>query len=807
MSNPVRIYVLHHPGSKLAARLADRIYEWFRLPSLEGIPVYVRSVEAAPGKGRPLLPHGSPADDAVQYFVPLVDAHLVRDPAWHDYLAEIAGMCDTSEEASPPEWGWRMIPVALDSTAFNLPEAISRLNFIRFGTSPPPKPSVPGQPTPEEKEARMAWEEAESGEMLKHLTEALARDLNGRLFPQQKESRFQVFISYARADSTEEAKALRNYIQGQTQCLVFFDENDIGFGHAFGESLERSAGEHSKALIVINSDHYAERPWCRWEIDRFSEPRPLKLAAGSHIHVFHPLLVVDKMAGPKISRVVPELGQAPMVRWAAGREPIIFTSLMREVVMGLRDVLVARVLKWPAKLENELVVNRLPGPVTLAKLLREETAYEKGQNVVIHHPGHGLPFTELHLLKKTFPKADFHAFRDITRNLTQEMKDAFMQMERAPQSAAPLRNSVIALSTAHHRADLAALGYLPQHQDEALIHLLRPLLRLGADLMYGGRPPKHDMEAADDNLAERNITLTLMRLLSTERRVELPDPRAKKSVASPAGPGPLLFNVSSWPACDRITEVDEAAWINVCRVKRVHPKDARLPAWIGLPPKEKEKDLPQGFRRHLALTMSRMREMLAQGFPCQVPGQPAREVRPSAFVFIGGALDVFKGIMPGVFEEFLHAVIARPRVPIYLVGGLGGATRIIADALLAGGSAPPKELTQDHYSNALAPNAAEYVALLAELTPAERKRVAKSFQELWRVIRRGHGTSGISRLLDNGLNDEDNRKLLSTDHTITAVTLIWKGMSRKFLATKAAKPSSRSRTTSKPKPSPAKRRR
>jgi hypothetical protein len=205
--------------------------------------------------------------------------------------------------------------------------------------------------------------------------------------------------------------------------------------------------------------------------------------------------------------------------------------------------------------------------------------------------------------------------------------------------------------------------------------------------------------------------------------------------------------------------------------------------------------------------MSRMREMLAEGFPCQVPGQPAREVRPSAFVFIGGALDVFKGIMPGVFEEFLHAVMSRPRVPIYLVGGLGGATRIIADALLAGGSAPPKELTQDHYSNALAPNAAEYVALLAELSPAERKRVAKSFSELWRVIRRGHGAGGLSRLLDNGLDDEDNRKLLSTDHTITAVTLIWKGMSRKFLAAKATKPSSRSRITSKAKPSPAKRRR
>jgi TIR domain len=275
MSNPVRIYLLHHPDSKLAARLVDRIYEWFRLPSLEGIPVYLRSMPAK-GRKHPLPPDGKLTDERVQYFIPLIDAHMVRDPAWHDYLTEIATQCADSARRSPKGWGWgwRMFPVAVDSTAFNLPEAVSRLNFIRFGLKAVPKPVDPKTPTEEERKAKKAWEEAESEDMLKHLTEAFARDLNGRLFPEQAKERFQIFISYARADSTEEAKALRNYIQGQTQCLVFFDENDIGFGQAFGESLEHNAGANSKALIVINSDHYADRPWCRWEIDRFLRAAP-----------------------------------------------------------------------------------------------------------------------------------------------------------------------------------------------------------------------------------------------------------------------------------------------------------------------------------------------------------------------------------------------------------------------------------------------------------------------------------------------------------------------------------------------------
>jgi hypothetical protein len=35
---------------------------------------------------------------------------------------------------------------------------------------------------------------------------------------------------------------------------------------------------------------------------------------------------------------------------------------------------------------------------------------------------------------------------------------------------------------------MAELGYLSQHLDEAVIYLLRPLVRLGMDLPYGGCP-------------------------------------------------------------------------------------------------------------------------------------------------------------------------------------------------------------------------------------------------------------------------------------------------------------------------------
>jgi hypothetical protein len=399
------------------------------------------------------------------------------------------------------------------------------------------------------------------------------------------------------------------------------------------------------------------------------------------------------------------------------------------------------------------------------------------ERTTLHHPGHGLPLAELRLLERTFPGVRFKAFRDINDNLPDEMACACDAMEQDQGKDAPLRGKVIALSTAHNRADLAALGYLTQHQDEALIHLLRPLLRLGADLLYGGTPPKLDMTAAAGGMANRNITLTLLQLLSDERRVVEID-RTNNLSNSAAAPGSMLFNLCAWPRSRTITANDEASWINSCRIRCVVPADAGLPKWPGEPPGESDIP-PVGFRRFLALIFSRLRELLAEGFECSVPGKLDRHVRPAAFVFIGGALDVFKGIMPGVLEEFLRAAQADPAIPIYLMGGLGGATRMIARGLLAAANEPrPRELTQKCYMGKAARNGAEYDALLSELSKEESQKVAQQFEDLWGIIKSRRGKGRLNNLFSNGLSDQENRDLLETTNTVQAVRLIWTGMSR-----------------------------
>src|SRR5207247_1977966 len=63
--------------------------------------------------------------------------------------------------------------------------------------------------------------------------------------------------------------------------------------------------------------------------------------------------------------------------------------------------------------------------------------------------------------------------------------------------------------------------------------------------------------------------------------------------------------------------------------------------------------------------------------------------KTSARVILGGQVTGFKGKYPGLLEEALFAL--RSGKPVYLVGGFGGCTRAIVDALKGG---VPEVLTE-----------------------------------------------------------------------------------------------------------------
>lgn len=744
MSNPVRIYVLHHPDSTYGSALTDWIYSWFRTSTLEGIPVYVRSHPAS-GQRVPDDPWtDGEAPPSLDYLIPLVDAAMVRDVAWHDYLERLADGC--LPEASGETEGWVMFPVSVDGTSYNLPRNVTHRNFVRFKS---PAPSDGGnQPT--------ALSEDTVAPLLKDLTEAMSRDLNSRIFPQQVGQKLKIFISYSRADGADVPKAMRDYILGHTQCDAFFDENAIGYGTNYETVLDANSGSQSRALIVVAGDHYADRPVCRWEIRNFSKPVKVPVGQGSEtdrtIHVFHPVVVLNTLSGRMMSRVIPELGQWPTLRWEPGREMEAFSILLRSVLLGARDVLAAK--QAANQLSPGVILNRLPGPVALHHLLDEvvDAKGTGGNSAQVHYPGNGLPLMELRLLETTFRNTKLTAFRDVERFLPDELKRSTSHDHQ------PFDDAVIGISYGSS-TELNSLGYLPQHLEETLIYLLRPLLRLGADVMYGGGLP--NPLAAKSHTRDMSMTLTNMLNdeLSNAGADGLSD--VKKAMTPPR-----LFNPLPWPRTEEVTIEDEAIWIKTRSIIRIQPESPEeLRLLKSLEPTSAE------HHAYKSYFLSRARKVMAQGFDCPIPGAPHRHVAPAAMIFIGGRTEKFFGCMPGIIEELIYSLMFKR--PVFLLGGFGGAAGMVASAACGEGKSRPYGFTTADYQSNVDYPALEKI--YKELKVSEKDQPEAKLKWLWSKLLEGR-KEGLSTLFRNGLSDEDNRELAQTNDTVTAVHLVWKGL-------------------------------
>jgi hypothetical protein len=126
-------------------------------------------------------------------------------------------------------------------------------------------------------------------------------------------------------------------------------------------------------------------------------------------------------------------------------------------------------------------------------------------------------------------------------------------------------------------------------------------------------------------------------------------------------------------------------------------------------------------------------------------------------IFIGGRRRGFQGDMPGVVEEALISLDARQ--PIYLAGGFGGVTVDILQALgIDDGAWLPQ-----------GPDMA---------SPDER--LVRGIGMLENIRNRDDWTG-----LENGLSDEENRKLAAAHRPSEIAALISLGLGRRFLTTEA----------------------
>jgi hypothetical protein len=424
------LFVLWHPSCALGEKLARKVYAWLRPGHGLGPQVFYRCLpapEAQAGGLPPPLPGetrrggDSPSAETVvaniQVALLLIDEHMIVDSAWRWWLAHLA----QRTEASTPRV---ILPVALDSTAFNVPAALRDLNFLRPAGLPLPAPETLDR-------SRSASLDIVVRSLLKQLTETLCQRLLGNVWPASAAAnatlapaldtgvggtpKVTIFLSHAKGDGATPAKRIRDYIYGNTQLAVFYDENDIPFGSVYPKVLQASVqGAETAVMVVIRSARYATRPWCRRELSWFR--RPIAESTGANdpqLWRLNPTVIVDALDSGGQTFGIPELGNAPIIRWSEhvkDPEEQVVTTVMRDALLAVFHTAVGRTI-LPKDPSNSVVLNWVPDPTTLLYIVRaREEAGLPTQELTVFYPGRGLSRPELDILEEFFPAFTFRSF-------------------------------------------------------------------------------------------------------------------------------------------------------------------------------------------------------------------------------------------------------------------------------------------------------------------------------------------------------------------------------------------------------------
>lgn len=261
-----------------------------------------------------------------------------------------------------------------------------------------------------------------------------------------------------------------------------------------------------------------------------------------------------------------------------------------------------------------------------------------------------------------------------------------------------LAQKTIAISISES-PDMPALGLGEEHLRDAMAEIARHFLALGARLIYGG------------DLRQQGFSELLFELVA--RHVRDSDAGDNSTGVTNYLPWPVHIQKSAAELEKQILDVKDTASIVCLKID-----GSELPIYErrGFQPQiPTEKEWTDG------LTSMRITMMSVS----------------DARVVVGGRIENYKGLMPGIAEETLISLQAGK--PTFLVGGFGGCARDIAELL---GLINPRMKTAPMWS--------------------------------------GHKEFTIFSVanLNNGLTDIENATLAYTPHIDQAIILILRGMVR-----------------------------
>lgn len=672
----LNIYVVWHPDFKDGQNIAEQIYSCFNhdinapLARGIGIPVYFRSVSASEDVATPLPINLNEAHRSV--VIVLINSGL-GTPAKKDWQQYIRNLYAEIEES---KGNHRMFPVSMTQPALSA-GILEAPNFIRY-------------------------HDFEAGKQNEHLLIWLTHEL-GRFLgePRQNAAHIEqsappvkIFISHAKRDGLELAEKVLNAVSA-TPADKFFDKFDIAPGHDFAKEIAASVS--SSVLLVIQTDAYSTRPWCRREVLKAKELQC-------------PIIVVNALNTNEI-RSFPYLGNVPVIRWTGENLPsIIGLALLEYLRFSYFRKRIENLVNAGIIPETAQTLLRAPELVDCHELIHSKADCE-GANKLVIYPDPPLGAEEMESLASFCPVVDF---------LTPTM----------PFKVSELSNLTIGLSISGSE-DLGRLGFEKVHLENAMSEFARHLLAAGAKIAYGG-------------IVGEGFTETLFDLVRTHN-----------GLGATFKYEPIQ-SFLAWDYYVDISEDEEANRYQALEINRVKiPKDV-AEKWSLTEKSPKPKDLKDVDNKYLtARCLTEMREEMTG--------------RIDARLLMGGKLSRYTGKYPGLFEEAY--ITLRENKPLFLVGAFGGCTGAIIDLLLNGKS---ETLNFDYQAR----NNAGYADLAEEYKKQADNQPELNLEKIdYDSISEFIASKGIKGL-NNGLTEEENRRLFKSVNFAETCFLTLRGLSR-----------------------------
>jgi hypothetical protein len=407
---PLLVHFLFHPESEDARQLARQVHGELNSETVvPGIRVPTlfcpKSADGSP-PGR--LDFGLAKRNVV---VVLSDDQLLIKRDWCRFVGDVWQCCDGTESG--------FLAIQLSPNAWPLDDRLGEVNF-----------------TP----AHQCSSAAERLALVtRRIVVELCRFLRAlKIGSGSSKAPVRLFLSHTKMDFETEPKVAQQFIaalKSDQPIEAWVDSGKIASGSQFAREI--ASGVNDSSLLVVLTDNYATREWCREEV----------MLAKEHDR---PIAVVDCLSKYEV-RSFPFVANVPRVRWDGNAQAGI-DLLLKETLRTLLNLVTLARVQQP----GDLLFSRPPELATLVGL-------DPGASVLYPDPPLGVG--ESSRLAKTKVR--------ITTPLQR------LALQR------PLKGKRIALSMSGS-TDIQRFGLDALHLDAAITELSRYLLIEGATLAYGG---------------------------------------------------------------------------------------------------------------------------------------------------------------------------------------------------------------------------------------------------------------------------------------------------------------------------------